>query len=53
MVFIYHHTNVRVVKTICGDSSDNIYGIKMVGVKSLIKIKPEILEEKITLKRYY
>ena len=42
--------NVRVVKTICGDSSDNIYGIKMVGVKSLIKIKPEILEEKVSLK---
>mgnify|MGYP003624667832 CR=1 FL=1 len=41
--------NVRVVKTICGDSSDNIYGIKMVGIKSLIKIKPEILEEKVTL----
>ena len=41
--------NIRVVKTICGDSSDNIYGIKMVGVKSLIKIKPEILEEKVTL----
>ena len=41
--------NVRVTKTICGDSSDNIYGIKMVGVKSLIKIKPEILEEKVTL----
>ena len=42
--------NVRLVKTICGDSSDNIYGIKMVGVKSLIKIKPEILEKKVTLK---
>jgi len=42
-------TNVRVVKTICGDSSDNIYGIKMVGIKSLVKIKPEILEEKVTL----
>tara|TARA_R110000796_G_scaffold110166_1_gene221630 strand:+ start:1536 stop:2396 length:861 start_codon:yes stop_codon:yes gene_type:complete len=41
--------NVRVVKTICGDSSDNIYGIKMVGVKSLIKIKPEILEKTVTL----
>lgn len=43
-------SNVRLVKTICGDSSDNIYGIKMVGIKSLIKIKPEILEEKVTLK---
>jgi 5'-3' exonuclease len=41
--------NVRLVKTICGDSSDNIYGIKMVGVKSLIKIKPEILEKTVTL----
>jgi 5'-3' exonuclease len=41
--------NVRVAKTICGDSSDNIYGIKMVGIKSLIKIKPEILEEKVSL----
>ena len=37
------------VKTICGDSSDNIYGIKLVGVKSLIKIKPEILEKKVSL----
>jgi len=43
-------SNVRLVKTICGDTSDNIYGIKMVGVKSLIKIKPEILQEKVTLK---
>ncbi|MDA7491798.1 hypothetical protein N8447_00245 [bacterium] len=42
-------SNVRVVKTICGDSSDNIYGIKMVGVKSLVKIKPEILEKKVSL----
>jgi 5'-3' exonuclease len=42
-------SNVRVVKTICGDSSDNIYGIKMVGIKSLVKIKPEILEEKVSL----
>ena len=43
-------TNVRVVKTICGDSSDNIHGIKMVGVKSLVKIKPELLDREVTLK---
>jgi len=42
--------NVRVVKSVCGDSSDNIQGIKMVGIKSLVKIKPEILEKKVTLK---
>lgn len=41
--------NVRLVKTICGDSSDNIKGIKMVGIKSLAKINPDILEKKITL----
>ena len=45
-------TNVRVVKTICGDSSDNIYGIKMVGIKSLVKIKPEILEKKVDIRKY-
>ena len=44
------HNNVRIVKTICGDSSDNIRGIKMVGIKSLVKIKPEILEEDVELK---
>ena len=29
--------NVRLVKAVCGDSSDNISGIKLVGVKSLIE----------------
>ena len=42
--------NVRLVKSICGDSSDNIKGIYMVGAKSLIKIKPEILDKKVELK---
>ena len=45
------HQNVRLVKTICGDSSDNIKGIKMVGIKSLIKIKPEISEKKVELEQ--
>jgi len=43
------HTNVRLVKTICGDSSDNIKGIKMVGIKSLSKIEPKILKEEVKL----
>ncbi len=43
------HTNVRLAKTICGDSSDNIYGIKMVGIKSLVKIHPPLLEEEVSL----
>jgi len=43
------HTNVRLVKTVCGDSSDNIKGVKMVGIKSLIKIHPKIEEEEVSL----
>lgn len=41
------HENVRVVKTICGDSSDNIHGIKLVGIKSLTKIYPKILTDEV------
>jgi len=41
--------NIRVMKTICGDASDNIKGIKLVGVKSLLKIIPKIENEKISL----
>tara|TARA_R110002110_G_scaffold33445_1_gene114537 strand:- start:532 stop:1551 length:1020 start_codon:yes stop_codon:yes gene_type:complete len=41
--------NVRLVKAVCGDSSDNISGIKLVGVKSLIKLVPEIQTKKIDL----
>ena len=43
------HENVRVVKTICGDSSDNIFGIKNVGVKSLVNIAPKILVEEVMI----
>jgi 5'-3' exonuclease len=43
------HENVRVVKTICGDSSDNIHGIKLVGIKSLAKIYPKTLTEEVTV----
>ena len=41
--------NVQLVKAVCGDSSDNISGIKLVGVKSLINIVPEIQVKKIDL----
>ena len=47
------HNNVRVVKTICGDASDNIYGIKMVGIKSLVKINPDIIDKDITLEQVF
>lgn len=41
--------NVRLVKALCGDSSDNIHGISLVGVKSLLKIAPDIKNKKVDL----
>lgn len=41
--------NVKIIKMICGDSSDNIYGIKNLGIKKLINFYPEIKTEQITL----
>lgn len=39
------HYNVKVVKILTGDSSDNIDGIFYLGEKTLIKLFPELLEE--------
>ena len=39
------HYNVKVVKILTGDSSDNIDGIFYLGEKTLVKLFPEILEE--------
>jgi 5'-3' exonuclease len=41
--------NIKLLKIICGDSSDDISGIKNVGIKTVINIMPEILNEDITL----
>ena len=45
----YTHENVVLKKVICGDASDNIYGIKGVGEKGLLKQFPEIITQKCTL----
>lgn len=45
----YTHENVVLKKIICGDASDNIYGIKGVGEKGLLKQFPEIISQKCTL----
>ena len=34
--------NVKLVKIVCGDPSDNIYGIRNFGIKTLLKLVPEI-----------
>ena len=41
--------NVKLVKILCGDPSDNIYGIRNLGLKRLISLFPEIRDKKLTL----
>ena len=45
----YDYHNVLLKKIICGDSSDNIKGIKGVGETTLLKNFPEIVEREVTL----
>ena len=45
----YTHENVVLKKIICGDASDNIYGIKGIAEKGLIKQFPDLKEKKCTL----
>ena len=45
----YHYENIVLKKMICGDSSDNIKGIKGVGEKTLFTNFPQFLERKVTL----
>lgn len=41
--------NVKLVKILCGDPSDNIHGIKNMGIKRLISLFPEITSKQLTL----
>ena len=41
--------NVRLVKMICGDSSDNIAGIRGMGVKRFLSFFPELRNQPITI----
>jgi 5'-3' exonuclease len=43
-VFPWHYANTGVVKIFCGDTSDNIKGIKGVGLKTLLNLFPELKE---------
>ena len=45
----YHYENVVLKKVICGDTSDNIKGIKGVGEKTLLTNFPQFLSRKVTL----
>jgi 5'-3' exonuclease len=41
--------NIKLVKMICGDSSDNIAGIKSLGISKLVTAVPELKERELTL----
>jgi len=43
------HYNVKIIKILTGDSSDNIDGIFYLGEKTLIKFFPELLEKEVEL----
>lgn len=52
--FVYNHEdilieNVKLVKMMCGDPSDNISGIKSLGIKRMIELFPEIVTQKLSL----
>ena len=44
----FPHYNIKTTKIVCGDTSDNIDGIRYLGEKTLVKLFPEILENPIT-----
>jgi 5'-3' exonuclease len=44
------HQNIKTVKVLIGDKSDNIDGIYFLGEKTLFKLFPELLESTVTVK---
>jgi 5'-3' exonuclease len=53
-LFTYHHEevlieNIKIVKMICGDPSDNISGIRNLGIKRFISFFPEVKTHPMTL----
>ena len=46
--FEFPHYNVKTLKILTGDKSDNIEGIYLLGEKTLVKFFPEILENEVS-----
>ena len=51
--FNHHYSNVKLLKMISGDASDNIKGIKGVSEKTLIKYFPELSSKTLTLEEIF
>jgi 5'-3' exonuclease len=51
--FNHHYSNVKLLKMISGDVSDNIKGIKGVSEKTLIKYFPEFSQKSLTLEEIF
>jgi 5'-3' exonuclease len=47
--FNHHLSNAALIKTFCGDNSDNIKGIKRLGEETLLKLFPEIIERTVSV----
>lgn len=47
--FCYHYENAALVKTMTGDSSDSIKGIKGLGETTLVSLFPELAQRKVSL----
>ncbi len=45
--------NYIIAKSICGDTSDNIKGVRMAGLKTLVKRFPKLSEEVVTMDYIY
>lgn len=55
-MFVYDHEeiliqNIKIVKMLCGDPSDNIAGIKNLGVRRLLALAPELKTEPQTVEQ--
>ncbi|MCD8208309.1 MAG: hypothetical protein LUD72_10265 [Bacteroidales bacterium] len=48
-VLRYHYSNVKTMKILCGDPSDNIKGITGVGEATLVKYIPRLKTESVTV----
>lgn len=51
-VFRHHPDNSLLMKIICGDDSDDIYGVKGVKEKTVLEICPDIANRKVTLEEF-